>query len=387
MASPSIGTGIDITFPENAEHVDVVYGFFESMVNTHYDIDQQLARVRHPGAIKVWLSPTRHTYPTDTNKIRQELMYGDQVSGLRYYLDTNGAHASEGQHPFMDLLSTIISQRNRSLNRFRDNFIQYKKSNGWTVINVEHNDQLAQKGSVINKASKIARNSALKQTLLDAPNLSLREVTKIGELKKENKPLTAEQKAGQQKYWLSQFYCKGVTPELIDFDEDGKTRERIRLLEHVIDPAIRHTKYRDIVDRPDLLLSLDLKQNDLKPVVFLRELLSAAGIYDIDTFAFRLDNVYGTSTLVNFINFIKHHSDRYAIVFGKTVNTHIEERPSHQVNTLLKMVGLNQVSVKKNKGGNKGGATFKIDLVTYKSIMDIVDRRRAAKKAPRSTGE
>ncbi len=385
MASPSIGTGIDITFPSNAQHVDVVYGFFESIVNTHYDVDQQLARVRHPGAVKVWLSPTSHKYPTDTNKIRQELMYGDQVNGLRYYLDNNGAHASEGQHPFMDLLSTVISQRNRSLNRFRDNFIQYKKSSGWMVVNVEHNDQLAQKGSIINKASKIARKSTHKQTLLNAPDLSRQEASKISNLKRENKPLTAEQKAGHQKYWLSQFYSQDVTTELIDFDDDGKTRERILLLEHVIDPAIKHTEYRDIVDRPDLMLKQDLKQDELKPVVFLRELLHAAGLYDLKTFSLDPERVYGTSTLTDFMNFIKQHEDRYALVFGKTVHSHINERPAFQVNTLLKMLALKQVPVKMNKG--KGDATFKIDPVAYKLVMDIIEKRKKHEKIIKKAGE
>ena len=43
LASPSIGTGIDITFPNGECRVDRVFGFFYPFVNTHTDIDQQLA--------------------------------------------------------------------------------------------------------------------------------------------------------------------------------------------------------------------------------------------------------------------------------------------------------------------------------------------------------
>ena len=39
------GTGVDITFDNNAQLIDVVYGFFQARVNTHFDIDQQLSRV------------------------------------------------------------------------------------------------------------------------------------------------------------------------------------------------------------------------------------------------------------------------------------------------------------------------------------------------------
>ena len=57
LTSPSLGTGIDITFEDQGQLIDVVYGFFDAMITTHFDFDQQLARVRHPGAIDVWVSP------------------------------------------------------------------------------------------------------------------------------------------------------------------------------------------------------------------------------------------------------------------------------------------------------------------------------------------
>lgn len=381
MASPSIGTGIDITFPANEVHIDVVYGFFESMVNTHYDADQQLARVRHPGAVKVWVSPKKHRLPIDVSKIRQLLMFGDDVNGLRYYLDHNGVHAREGQHPFMDLISTVRSQRNRSLTKFRDNFIQYKRTNGWMVVNVEHNDELAQKGAIINKASKIARQRLHQQSLLEAPDLSFREIQEVDELRRQNKPLTSAQKAGVQKYWLSNFYIQKITPELIDFDDDGNTREQIKILERILDPKIKHTEYRQLIDYPQLLIGLDIDFDDLKPVVFLRELFHLAGIFDLDSFAFRSEQVYGTATLTDFINFLKRNEDLFALIFGKSVNSHLSERPAHQVNTLLKMVGLRQLSVKKNKGGNKGGATFKIDDSRLESLLKIIKRRRVRRDA------
>ena len=59
--TPSIGTGMDITFPDGACLVDRVFGFFFSFINTHTDIDQQLSRVRNPGAV-----PRSGSHPTST---------------------------------------------------------------------------------------------------------------------------------------------------------------------------------------------------------------------------------------------------------------------------------------------------------------------------------
>jgi hypothetical protein len=53
FASPSIGTGVDIAFPDNAEVFDVVFGFCEAQITTHLEFDQQISRVRHPKEVKV----------------------------------------------------------------------------------------------------------------------------------------------------------------------------------------------------------------------------------------------------------------------------------------------------------------------------------------------
>jgi len=55
LSSPTLGTGIDITFPHNEVVFDVVFAFFDADVNTHLD-EQHLPRVSNPGAFKGWIS-------------------------------------------------------------------------------------------------------------------------------------------------------------------------------------------------------------------------------------------------------------------------------------------------------------------------------------------
>ena len=107
--------------------------------------------------------------------------------------------------------------------------------------------------------------------------------------------------------------------------------------------------------------------------MFLRELLEAAGLFDMKSFSFKTSQVYGTEDLLDFVNFTKTHSDRYALLFNKEIHDHLDQRPASQVNSILKIVGLKHKSVKVNKGG--GVSTFMIDTDTYKTIMDIVKRR------------
>ena len=65
---------MDITFPDNAKLVDVVFGFCEPGINTHLDFDQQLARVRHPGAVKVWITPRCYKFETHLDVVRYDIM-------------------------------------------------------------------------------------------------------------------------------------------------------------------------------------------------------------------------------------------------------------------------------------------------------------------------
>lgn len=373
FSSPSIGTGIDITFPDNETKVDVVYGFFDTNINTHFDIDQQLGRVRHPGEVKVWVNPKRHRFSTNKEIIRRELLFGEKIKGLAYFLDQNGAYDSSDEHPFVDLLSTVIATRRTSMNRLRDNFIQYKKKTGWNVVFVEHNEPLAQKGAVIGKASRVARKKSVVQRLLDAPDFTQIDHMKIDAIKQRNGSLTDDQKAGEEKYWIKSFYKQEVTSELIAFDEDGKTRERIRLLEKIINPQIKHTSFKEIPDRVDLLMGSGLTPNELKEMVFLREVFEVAGIYDMKTFSFLPNALYETNSLKDFIKFLKHHRNRFSLIFNKEINEHIDERPANQLGSLLKMLGLGNKTIKKNKGG--GTAIYQIDPDRYKTIMDIVHKR------------
>ena len=375
FASPSIGTGIDITFPDNSKQVDVVYGFFETNVNTHFDIDQQLARVRHPGQVKVWISPKRHRKSTDVETIRQEILFNQKVKGLQYYLDQNGAHASMGQHPFVDLLSTIIASRRQSMNRLRENFILYKQKTGWNVESVEHNELLAQDGKLLRQASRVTRTKKLQSRLLAAADITEAQRVELDDKKKKNDAMTDDEKAALNKYWITHFYRQEITKKLLDFDDEGKTRQKINLLERVIDPKNKLVRYQDIDVETAMVIESKLTPNQLRKPVLLRELLIAAGIFDPTTMSFVLDVSYTAQSLFKFVELLKSKEakDRFTYVFDKEVNENIEQRPIVQVGSLLKMVGLGHEAIKKNKGG--GMSVYQLNPVSYGEIMEIIQLR------------
>lgn len=382
MCSPSIGTGIDITFPNKAQKIDVVYGFFETDVNTHFDIDQQLGRVRHPGKVKVWINPKRQRLSLTAERIYQELVGSEYVKGLSYFLDSEGVHVGRGSHPLMGLLTQVIITRRRSMNDLRNNFISHKQHTGWIVNEIEKDVKRSERGKVITKASTRSRKEAVIQRLIQAPDLGFKEFTRLQDAKDRQEPLTDLQKASLNKYRLARFYRQEVTEELVTFDHDGKMRGKIHLFELLIDPAIKHVDYQQISD--DFFLRLDLKKTiddrTLRQVVFLRELLSVAGVFDRQTLQFDLSGTYGNETLMDFIAFVRRYRERYLQVFDKDIHDHLQERPVSQVSTILSFIGLKGQVVKKNKGKQSGSARYQIDRKRFDELMKIAAARREAFK-------
>ena len=86
---------------------------------------------------------------------------------------------------------------------------------------------------------------------------------------------------------------------------------------------------------------------------------------------------YGSASLVGFAIYMDTHRERLAQLFEKEVNPNLFERPARQVGSLLRLIGLKQELAKANKGGNRGGATYRIEPKTYGKMMDLVKLRAA----------
>ena len=95
---------------------------------------------------------------------------------------------------------------------------------------------------------------------------------------------------------------------------------------------------------------------------------------------------YGSAKLGPFIVFMDNNRERFAQVFNKEVNRRLFDRPTSQIRSLLKLVGLYQEQVKYNKGGNRGGATFKLEPDRLQEMMEIV-AMRAKLEGKAQTGE
>jgi hypothetical protein len=168
LSSPSLGTGIDITFKNKSKEIDVVFGLFENQINSHFEIDQQLGRVRHPKRVCVWVSPTRFEFETDLGVINDDI----QQSTLRGYSEDSykldvGTVESE-LSPFLRLSSMVTSNQRKSKNNLKSNFIKYKESLDVEVNWISSNKDDVQEGNKLYKNSTQAVSEQFKSQLMES---------------------------------------------------------------------------------------------------------------------------------------------------------------------------------------------------------------------------
>jgi hypothetical protein len=134
ISSPSLGTGIDITFSDDEQFYDSVYGIYESLVNSHTEIDQQLSRVRHPKSVKVWISPRTFNFETSFDVIKADLICSNAIANTA--IDRRMPIADQvfsEDNRFLRTAAMILSDQRSSKNQLKNNFVEYKKRNGWTA--------------------------------------------------------------------------------------------------------------------------------------------------------------------------------------------------------------------------------------------------------------
>ncbi len=148
LSSPALGTGIDISFADEIQHVDVVYGLFEARITTHYDIDQQLSRVRNPKRVCVWISPERFNFETEHDPIVQEILESGILPETMQRYDDDGFPVYNRDDGFLHLYAEIVAAQRASKNDLRKHFRDLREKNGWTIKDIEKELETAKIGSI-----------------------------------------------------------------------------------------------------------------------------------------------------------------------------------------------------------------------------------------------
>jgi hypothetical protein len=381
ITSPSMSTGIDITFAGGASEVDVVYGIFRPLITTHFEIDQQLARVRHPGSVRVWISPEEYEFETDQAAIRAEILASEGDHHVKTGIDTDG-YPTFLEDPLYDTIySAVTALQRASKNQLRRTFLHHKERQGWRIHTVPFEAAHASLGGRLLAIGKRETRELDVAAVVDAGTISRSDYDHLQRVGK-SRPVAAANISQMRRFEIEAFYGQEVTTALVDFDDRGRGRARVRNLLALLsseDEAI----LMEAADRDSTLVQ-DRSQWRYKKEVLTR-LLSAAGLFAESEIA--VDASVEARGLDGFLTALEEEKVALQRIFSFAPRADRHRKPVRQLTDVLRLVGLSLVRAGRDQRGSGDRQTYGIDQRALAQMMEHVQRRRERlqKKLPSPT--
>ncbi|MCJ2122403.1 hypothetical protein MKL11_07590 [Methylobacterium sp. J-077] len=407
LCSPSLGTGVDITFPDNAQRVDLVVGFCEPEINTHLDFDQQLARVRNPGTIKVWITSRRSNYETHLDVVRHDILRAGLYKDLLDGFDDDGKPRFLEDDPLIELAALVKSDERISKNNLRGNYIRYKEAQGCTFVHVSRDPERSFGGHIALKLGAGLAEEERVAKILAAPVLTKVETENV------RRQIDAGAVVSEALQWSYEatnfklFYRAEATPELIRLDRDGRLRQQVRLFEKIARlPPEAMPADRSAPLHRDLSFVGDTEQ-DLAPALvrILRliplwrehphtriphpegqaEIERGRLIPPIDAWlqtqdgrvagSFDPEAVIETANLQAFAQFMLDNRKPLENLFGFEIRSDLRRKPMQQLGQVLRLVGLALTLIDTRKVAGRKIRSYRLEASAFATMTEIMARR------------
>jgi hypothetical protein len=385
LCSPSLGTGIDITFPDGRREVDHVFGFFYSFINTHTDIDQQVSRVRNPGEVSLWFDHARYSYETNFDVIRDDLARGYWVENAVTGTDEDGRVRYDENHPLLLISAHVMCSQRASKSNLVELFRRLREASGWEIKFVDHVKMPKPRKSGWKEAEKSVKDRRA-AGVLSAEDLSDDEVIELYEAKRRGEKLTKKQQRQLDRGVLRMTFNVPITPELVEMNADGRLHQRVEQFraafdEHVAAATGEITRKLRAKGGSQRLPKMQLGQlvfvvMDLSGLIQGGELDEAARIKKND--------------LLVFSKFCRDNQTVIEELVGFQIRDDLEKNPVRTLNQFMKLAGLSVVPSrrKRSKGridveyvleGSKLGAIRSL-AAAYRNFESAADRREASER-------
>lgn len=344
LGTPSIGTGIDITFADRRVVVDRVFGFFYPFINTHTDIDQQLSRVRHPGAVDVWVSPATFNFTSNVEVIKDDLARAYAVpKAVIGRPRPDGLVEYDRDDPLLNLYAHVTALRRASMNRLVDLFCALREANGWTVEWVD--------GSSTPSPMTAAREALTAERavmLLKAPVIDDDDYIELDEKVARGANLTREERIVHERNHFERAVGLSLDEHLVEMNADGKLLDKVKALAAVLPILSTDGPASGLVDallEPTTTPKGRLQKKE--PEVILAVLLTASGL--VDNGAIKANTVISIDALTRFVAICRENRTMIEEVFGESIRNDFHKNPTRQLNAFLKRVSLEVVEVDTRK--------------------------------------
>jgi hypothetical protein len=378
LSSPSLGTGVDITFPSDKQEIDCVFGLFEPRITNHFEIDQQLARVRNPGEVHVWISPQYFNFETEFDVVVDELLHGDLAAGIRYGFIWQDRQTIADKDPFLTMAAHTAVKNRASMNNLKANFINHKIDQGWDVEIVDKDDSLAAEGKELFRKGRAKSKEEEVGHIMAASVLNRIEFEKLKRhMNYENSPITTAERYNLKRTSLELFYRSEATEEIIDIDESGQFRSKIILFE-ALQKAARggHNFKMTLPTTKDVKIQkthVELVPNIDVGAALLFSILSSTQIFQNGKFPHDIE--YTEADLKDFADISVKFKRFVEGQFDQATRRDVKTKPIQHLGQLLKLVGLHQKAGRSSKVGIKKIRHYSVVTKGIQMMEEIVTRR------------
>ncbi|WP_395449054.1 plasmid replication protein, CyRepA1 family [Aminobacter sp. UC22_36] len=338
LSSPVLSSGIDIRFENREKYFDIVYGFFQATTTSHLDCDQQLARVRDPGRIKLYLTPQTQKLETDIEVMKEELRESPIFSYLKNY-DDDGIVDFDPDDDLLKLALPVHALQRASKNQLRQNFLEYKRRLGWEFNVVRTSKDLSILGSGYIKDGKGETNDRYTERLMNAPQLNDYEIGLLTSKQKSDEKLTLSETDSLRRIYIERFYRREIFPGLIELDREKRLRDKVRMFERVVDTrfteADRSVLQAQLASDGEAML---LTSTQKLKVFLLKEALSRTPVFD--GAKFNADVWFHRNELREFRDFVLGNNAVFEAQFGRTFGDVVKDNETKVLSDLLRYVFL-----------------------------------------------
>ncbi len=346
LSSPSLGTGIDITFENNAQEIDVVYGLYENRINSHTEIDQQLARVRNPKEVHVWVSPRSFNFETEFEVIKDELLENNFLLNIydknQISLNQNN-DASPSISNFLLMATLITSYQRASKNQLKNNFINYKVEQGWKIHEVPEDEALMTTGNAFLSIGNKKLQKEVIDNIVNARALPIELYDDVLDRMDSNEEgVTQDEFYSYLRTKIELFYRMPITAKLVEMDNKGKLRKGITNHEIILDKELIKFYANEKLDTNTTKIERNLMErilpNRISSILLLYRILSNTPYFVNGKFDHKV--TFNSDDLGNFSNEmlkLKPYIENHLKI---NIRKDIKNKPVQQLNEILKLVGL-----------------------------------------------
>lgn len=360
VSSPSLGTGIDITFAENEKLIDGVFGFFGARINTHFDIDQQLCRVRHPKFVKAWISPEKFTFEIEPDVIKRNCIELGQITDVQISYDANDMKIYADDDKLLTLYAEVLSLQRASKNNLKQHFIDLKNHNGWQVNIIETDETASVIGRDARKEARLNLERNNMSAICSAPQISKEVAVQLAKLPF----LNLQDQAKLDRYQMEKFYDEIVTPTLVKLDNNGTYRTKIHFLAIYI--ASDHGSENQNLSGTKI--SVSERELLSKTKSLLSELFDAAKLIDQNG-NFIEDKAICNADLESFKSLCLQRKFDIESLLKMSLRADLQIKPIAQLGELLRAIGCEWKKPMKTEIKGKNIIYYAINYDAYKMAM------------------